>query len=123
MKNKKRTYTIAVIVAGLVAILGYYFWVIRWRKFTDNGQAGSLQIKFGDGSNTGGGAVAFKSIKPHGLKVGDKVEIKQQPGAEHSSYDGSATVNYVISDTIFAIDKSFMGNTPVNPGEYRKKFF
>ena len=123
VKNKKRTYTILIVVLGLVLILGYFMWFMRWKNFTDNGQAGSLQVKFGDGDYlNGGGAVAFKSIKAHKLKVGDKVEIKQNEGFVYPEYNGKAVVSYIISDTIFAIDKGFKGNTVLNPGKYRRLF-
>jgi hypothetical protein len=111
-------YALAAIVLG-GALLAWYLYQRRWKKFSDNGQSGILNQLAG-GSDIGGG-LGIVSNEPHGLKVGDVVEIEQEPGAKWPSYDGEALVSHVISETVFAVDKPFKGNSPVNPGKYRKK--
>ena len=106
----------ALVLAAIFA--AWYFYGRRWKRFSDNGQGGALS-QLNGGRDIGGG-VGFVSNEPHGLKVGDRVTIEQDPGAKWPSYNGEATVAFVINDNIFAIDKPFKGNSPVNPGRYRK---
>lgn len=114
---------IGLVVA--ILLLAWYFYSKRWKKFSDNGQGGALywsetRIENAPASVTGGGLLGFRSNGPHGLKVGDRVEIKQDPGAKYPQYDGESVVTHVPTQTIFVIDKGFAGNSPVNPGSFRK---
>lgn len=110
-----------IVQIGLLAaviLIAWYFWQNRWKKFSDNGQAGALSLLNG-GADIGGG-LGIVANEPHGLKVGDRVIIKQDAGAKWPQYDGQATVAYIITDKIFAVHKPFAGNSPVNPGKFKK---
>jgi hypothetical protein len=102
----------------VVLLAAWYFYSRRWKKFSDNGQAGALSMQ-NSGQDIGGG-VAFIANEPHGLKVGDVVMIEQETGAKWRQYNGEAVVAYVIAPNIFAIEKAFQGNSPVNPGRFKK---
>ena len=117
--KKKSKYTLYIILVGLILIAGYFMYSRRKKNFSDNGQAGALNKKFGNGSDIGGN-VGFKSENAHNLKVGDKVEIIQNEGFTYPEYNGETVVTHIITDTIFAVNKPFLGNTPINSGQYRK---
>jgi len=52
----------------------------------------------------------------HPYKVGDVINIAQDPGATFPAYDGEATVTVVLDDYTFITDKSRLGDTPVEGG-------
>lgn len=105
-------------MAAMVLLVAYYFYSRRWRKFSDNGQAGTLSTR--NGGHDIGGGLAFIANQPHGLNPGDSVEIEQEPGFKYQEYNGKAIVSHVITDKIFAVNKAFEGNSPANPGRFRK---
>ena len=53
MKQKSK-YTLYIILVGLILIAGYFMYSRRKKNFADNGQAGALNKKFGNGSDIGG---------------------------------------------------------------------
>ena len=111
---------VILMLTGLALII-WYFWTRRWKRFTDNGQAGELaRIYTGTYSLELGGLLGFVATEPHGLKLGDKVEIEQDSGARFASYNGTFDVAGIINDRVFAVAHSFEGNTPANPGKFRK---
>tara|TARA_R100000278_G_C5472668_1_gene165049 strand:- start:388 stop:867 length:480 start_codon:yes stop_codon:yes gene_type:complete len=67
------------------------------------------------GNNTGNLNLLFK--KPHGLKAGDEIYIKQDEGATYDSYNGQTFVAEVYTDYIIRTNKARMGSTPVEGGE------
>ena len=120
----KGIFTNKYVIIGtilLVLLAAWYFYSKRWKKFSDNGQAGALNKQAnGEQAVDLGGGVGFVCNEPHGLKVGDRVMIEQEPGFKYKEYNGEAEVAFVISDKIFAVKKAFEGPSPVNPGRFKK---
>lgn len=63
--------------------------------------------------------IGFIGDKPHNLKVGDIVIIKQKSPYTHAEYEGEATVIEAPTDKEIIINKSFMGVTGAEGGEAR----
>ena len=114
--NKKAVLIGLVLIAAAVA---FYFY--KKGRFKDNfhGQARAEQLGLTDPSRFGA-SLGFTTDWKHGLKVGDKVSIKQDSGAKHPSYDGETTVTSILSDYDFMVNKTYAGSSPVNGGRYTK---
>lgn len=109
------------VMLTAIALLVWYFYSRRWKRFSDNGQAGALaEIATGEYDHLLGGSLGFVATEPHGLQIGDEVEIEQDSGAKYPAYNGKHLVSGIISDKIFAVATPFAGNSPVNPGKFRK---
>lgn len=68
-----------------------------------------------------GGLVGFTGTTAHGLQMGDKIIVKQDPGYVNESYQGFATITSVPNSTSFVTDKGFAQGTPLNPGKVYKE--
>ena len=115
---KHKTFVIiGLVIAG--AGLVYYFY--KKGRFTDNfhGQGRAEQLGLDNPSRFGAG-LGFTTDWKHGLKVGDKVNIKQDSGAKHPAYDGDTTVTSILSDYDFIVNKAYISSSPVNGGRYTK---
>lgn len=114
--HKKAVLIGLVLVAALIA---FYFY--KKGRFKDNfhGQARAEQLGLTDPSRFGA-SLGFTTDWKHGLKVGDKVNIKQDSGAKHAAYDGDTTVTSILSEYDFAVNKNYVASSPVNGGRYTK---
>jgi len=109
------------VMLTAIALTIWYLYSRRWKRFSDNGQAGTLADMYnGTEGALLGGSVAFIATEPHGLQAGDEVEIQQDSGAKYPGYNGKHLVSAIITDKVFAVAHDFEGNSPVNPGRFRK---
>lgn len=90
-------------------------------RFTDNfhGQAMAEILGLSDPIRFGGN-LGFTTKMKHGLKPGDKVNIKQDSGAKHAAYDGDTTVSSILDDYHFTVDKGYISSSPPNAGRWKK---
>ncbi len=62
------------------------------------------------------GYTGFVFAEPHGLSVGDSIEVMQDAGYLNASYNGLTTI-IDIPDSVTIVTNKFWGvNTPANPG-------
>lgn len=121
MKNLIRKPWFIGVMLTAIALTIWYLYSRRWKRFSDNGQAGTLADMYnGTEGALLGGSVAFIATEPHGLQAGDEVEIQQDSGAKYPGYNGKHLVSAIITDKVFAVAHDFEGNSPVNPGRFRK---
>lgn len=119
MKKSKK---IIIGVLGL-AVLGLLYFIYaanirQWYQFDDNAFSGVP-------CPSTGGKLALKLPKGVEAKVkaGDRMEIKQAPGAVNPEYDGKTEVVKICEDNghkYIVTKKGFLQNTPANPGLYRR---
>lgn len=115
-KHKK-----AVLIGGAViaaALIAWYFY--KKGRFSDNfhGQGKAELLGLSDPGRFGGN-VGFTTDWKHGLKSGDRVEIKQATGAKYPQYDGATTVASILDEYNFTINKGFAGSSPANAGYFK----
>lgn len=111
----------AVIIALVLAAAALVYYFYKRGRFKDNfhGQARAEQLGLTDPTRFGA-SLGFTTDWKHGLKVGDKVNIKQDSGAKHAAYDGDTTVTSILSDYDFLVNKAYISSSPVNGGRYTK---
>lgn len=61
-------------------------------------------------------SLAFVFTSPHGLIVGDTVQVIQDAGYTNSSYNGLATIVSIPNETTIVLDKPFLSPTPAEGG-------
>lgn len=110
-KNIIKYSVLGLIVAGLIFGIYSIFKKTTWR-FKDN--------MFANPNPGAGYTLGFIGDTPHGLKIGDAVNVKQDPGAKYPQYDGDTIVTFVIDDHTVMVNKVFAGDSPVNPGVITK---
>ena len=117
---KKPLFIVAVI--AVVFLIAWFFYSRRKRDYEDWGNSNWA------GETDFPGKLSFRTEKPSGLKVGDKIKIVQDSqNPPYRSIDGEKVVLEIMlpsqthhKDHWFVVDQAHPGSGTQTPGTYQK---
>ena len=108
-----------IAIIGIIVVIGYKYadaYLKRWRRFSD--------------VQNSGGKLGVITPYPHALKIGDTVELDQDPpifGAgcvkaklADPNYNGVVQVTATPSPNLFVVNKKYTDKNPYQIGSFRK---